>query len=327
MRTQQLLTRDTWPTLDRMTSGASKISAAIAYVTAEHLKLKRNDILVCDASDESIKGGRTDAKLLARLVKTKVKVFSIKGVHVKMGVFEKYAFIGSANMSAKAGQRSLEATLLTTDTQVRSMVSAHIAQLMQLGIPVDSAFIKRIGKLPVSRRLGPEPEYDGPEQEQASRPAQAWWLSSVPLGMRALKALKDRMPLVAEEAISQLSTDADESVRDVAAEWARDPDTIELVVYPGKHRIPRALQRGDSIIFCHRKEQGNCRVAAPVTFLATVVVGDRQHVIYLPSPRTVTRKWSTVEPRLKKLGSSIKPTSERVLRGMEENICDYLAAR
>jgi hypothetical protein len=325
MRTQQLLSRDTWPTLTLMTTEAGEISAAIAYVTANLLKLKRDDILVCDASDESIKGGRTDAKLLARLVKAKVKVLSIKGVHVKMGVFDKYAFIGSANMSARAGERSLEATLLTTDTQVRSMVSAHIAQLVRMAVLVDTAFIERIVNLPVSRRRGPEPEYDGPKQEDPGRPVQAWWLSSAPLGSRGLRALENRMPIVTEQAISQLGTDSDDSVRRAATQWARDPDAIKLVVYPAKNRIPRALQRGDSIIFCHRHEPGNYMVAAPVTFLATVIAGDHQHVIYLPSPKTVTKKWSTVEPRLRKLGSSTKPTSNRVLRGLEEHICDYLA--
>lgn len=324
MQTSQLLTADTWPKLSQLTADCGKITAAIAYVTAEHLRLKKDDVLVCDASDKAIRAGMTDAGTLANLVRAKVKVYSIKGLHVKMGSFDQQVFIGSANMSANAGTSSLEATLLTTDFQVRSMVNAHIAQLLAIAEPVDARFVKRIKQLPVSPRAGPWPEYEGHPLETSRRAAQVWWLSSSAIGPRALKSLQERQPQVARGAASRLRNDVDEAVRQAAEDWVQDPESIELVVYRPSHRIPHALQRGDVLVFCHKKPSGEFTVASPVTFLTTEIVDGHQHVIYLSGANARTKNWATVESKLVKLGSSIRPTSDRVLRGPELSILDFL---
>ena len=325
MPTQHLLTVDIWPTLARMTADSGTIRAAIAYVTAEHLQLKKNDILVCDASDKSIRGGLTDADTLANFVEAQVKVFSIKGLHVKMGTFERYAFIGSANMSANAGTRTLEATLLTSDVQVRNMVAAHIEQLVENATRVDACFIERIRRLPVSPRTSPWPEYDGPPQVASARPSQVWWLSSSPLGSRSARALHERLPRVARGAVSELRNDASEEVRQATEEWDCDPGALELMVYPASHKIPQALQRGDTIIFCNKGPSGEFKVSPPATFLTTQTVDNHQHVVYLSDTNATTRKWATVGSKLEKLGSTIKPTSNRTLRGPELDIQDFLA--
>ena len=57
----RIISGDIWKQVNSKIKNANKIEAAIAYVTSNNLKLKRDDILICDASIRAISNGETKA--------------------------------------------------------------------------------------------------------------------------------------------------------------------------------------------------------------------------------------------------------------------------
>src|SRR5260221_14300136 len=98
-----LLSDDLWRKLSAQSAGHQRIRAAIAYVTAQHLDFRKGDLLICDASDDAIKGGLTSASLLRSFVGKGAEVYSYDGLHSKVAVIDEQALIGSANLSENAG--------------------------------------------------------------------------------------------------------------------------------------------------------------------------------------------------------------------------------
>jgi hypothetical protein len=73
--------------------------AAIAYMTKRLLDLRSGDALVCDASVNSVKAGRTDPRVLLEYVQKGVRVWDYPGLHAKAIVRGRVAIVGSANSS------------------------------------------------------------------------------------------------------------------------------------------------------------------------------------------------------------------------------------
>ena len=96
----KIFTNSSWSKISSyFTEGAPKF-AAIAYVSkGTPLKFGNGDILICDASESSIKSGNTDAGILLNFKKNGAQIFSCENLHAKIVVCGKYAVIGSSNLS------------------------------------------------------------------------------------------------------------------------------------------------------------------------------------------------------------------------------------
>ena len=90
---------------------ASKpVMAAVAYVSdVESFPLGVGDTVVCDASKHAAAAGSTRKEALLALLKAKVKVWSVQGLHAKVVVTGEQAFVGSANWSANSDGKLKEA--------------------------------------------------------------------------------------------------------------------------------------------------------------------------------------------------------------------------
>jgi hypothetical protein len=323
----QLLSQDTWTVLAERSKRRGELRAAIAYVTAPHLRFAEGDLLICDASDKAIKGGMTAAKILESFVRAKAEIYSIEGMHAKLATFNRYTFIGSANMSSRAGSRTDEASLLTDNVQVRSLALAYIDDLLQdkTLAKVDMDFIERIKKIPVAKRpvLPEKPPVRRPAMKSA-REARVWWLATRPLSPRVANEVIEAMPKVAQSAAKVLTKSEDRKLTALAKKWVRDPESIETVVYPKNTKFLKNLQRGDVLIFCHSSRSGRAGVSQPATFLLTQVVEGRSHLIFLPSKDSSTKAWSAVEKQFARLGSSVKRNSTRQLKGAELEVLNYI---
>src|SRR5690349_14371375 len=74
--------------------------AAVAYFTSEgNVEFNKDDVLIVDASDNTIAAGGTSAKLLKSLLQRGVRLYSVPGLHAKVYLFDQTAVIGSANLS------------------------------------------------------------------------------------------------------------------------------------------------------------------------------------------------------------------------------------
>jgi len=85
----------------------------VAYVTdAKLLPLRKGDLLVTDASDPSIAGGRTSAETLLHYFNKGVQLFSLSALHAKILVLDDWAVVVSANASQQSASVYIEAALV-----------------------------------------------------------------------------------------------------------------------------------------------------------------------------------------------------------------------
>src|SRR4051794_4313038 len=98
-----LLSDNLWHKLSAQSAEHQRIRAAIAYVTAPYLDFRQGDLLVCDASDDAIKGGMTSASQLRSFVGNGAKVFSYSGLHSKVAVIDEQALRGRLEIGLRAG--------------------------------------------------------------------------------------------------------------------------------------------------------------------------------------------------------------------------------
>lgn len=104
---------------------------AVAYVAkggGDVLKLKKGSRLVVDASPV-VRAGLTHPDTLASLVRRGVRVFSYSGLHAKVFVFGRQAFVGSANVSASSRLRLQEAALACANPNVVAAARAFVRLL------------------------------------------------------------------------------------------------------------------------------------------------------------------------------------------------------
>lgn len=139
-----------WSEIRKLRRPRGAVSAAIAYVTSDaYLKLRRGDVLVCDASDSAIASGQTSTDVLRAAFARGAKVFSSPGLHAKALVLGRVAVVGSANMSESSASTLDEAAMITDDARAVAGVRALVERLSQGADRVDARFLARIAKIKV----------------------------------------------------------------------------------------------------------------------------------------------------------------------------------
>jgi hypothetical protein len=148
----------------------------VAYVsTDEHLKFKRDDVLICDASDRAIRTRETSARVLQSLFRKGVEVRSRPDLHAKVAVFGPHALVGSCNLSATSAEDLTELALLTDRKQVVAQATAFIHGLREASEEIDDDFLRRILKI----KLLPAPRRRRKRRNHATRFGNKVWLVSV----------------------------------------------------------------------------------------------------------------------------------------------------
>ncbi|MFN7138585.1 MAG: phospholipase D family protein [Limisphaerales bacterium] len=146
---QKFLLDDIWPTIKALSGSAKRVQAAIAYFSSTgHIKFRKGDMLVVDASEGAITAGQTSARLLWDIHK-KVQLYSLENLHAKLVIVDDTAVIGSANASASSINSLYEAALMTDSPSIVSQARSYLHQLAKLGQPLDEAALKRLLKIKV----------------------------------------------------------------------------------------------------------------------------------------------------------------------------------
>ena len=95
------------------------VEAAVAYVgdvAADLLRLKDGDLVVVNGSRNALANGATSAQVLRDWYERGVGVFAHEGLHAKVFVVGRTAYVGLANLSRRAGlPEAAEAALETTE--------------------------------------------------------------------------------------------------------------------------------------------------------------------------------------------------------------------
>lgn len=123
----KVLSNDLWAVIAIKSKKVVTRRAAIAYVgNFPPITFKNGDVLVVDASDESIKTGRTSAKTLSAFHKAGVELWSRAKLHAKVMLLDDWAVIGSANASQQSKTTYTEAAIITDRPDVASQVEQFI---------------------------------------------------------------------------------------------------------------------------------------------------------------------------------------------------------
>jgi hypothetical protein len=145
-----------WRRIGSVSIRAKAKRGAIAYVTTDlPLRFQQNDVLVADCSDAAIASGETSAKVLDKLHKRGVLLYSYGHLHSKVVVLDGTVFVSSANLSESSKNTLLEAGLETDNPTAVAQAIAFIEALAEQSEPVDAKFISRIEKIPVKKHWHP----------------------------------------------------------------------------------------------------------------------------------------------------------------------------
>lgn len=229
---QHLLCDDLWQRLKQLGRTAWRRIAAVAFFSNSNLvRFRKGDMLIVDATDDCIKSSATTVKALAAAVRRGASVFSLPNLHAKVFVFDRVSVIGSANISTNSSSL-VEAALVTDDPATVSQAKALLESLKGMATPVNGAFLKRIGKLPVRRRAAGELRRR--KKPKVGRLGKRTWL----VGVRELK--EDAFPKEKERA------DAGEKV--ARKEITGQRSDVSWVRWTGRSQFGRKAAKGDSVI-------------------------------------------------------------------------------
>lgn len=163
----QVLTVDIWNQVAEKANG-HRMVVAVAFVTdLGKLKMKRGDVLICDASDKNVSAGAVDRDLLAKLHRKGVIIIHHANLHAKCARFgrgKRYTLVGSSNLSQNSSETLEEVAVITDDHGVGDKVDVRLGEWIDGGVEVDKRFLKRIMRLPRVKRFG------GNRRKPAKRP-------------------------------------------------------------------------------------------------------------------------------------------------------------
>ncbi len=296
-----LLSDDLWQELSKHSAGHHRLRAAIAYVTAGHLDFRKGDLLVCDASDQAIRGGLTSAWVLRSFVAQGAEVYSYDGLHSKVAVIDDKALIGSANLSENACVTTCEAVLLTDDPQIAALIQGFVEKVKREADEVDEVFLKRIESLAVIRAGGWGRKSKKKIEIGESR---VWFISTVPLSEKVVKA--------EEEFVEAGSKEAEKHLKDGNNE-------VESIRWVGKSRFRSQAKPGDLIVQVFTERRGKRKY---IEVYRPAPIRHRQDEgkwtrFYVEVPKEqVCHKWKDIHADFKSLGViNITPNSTRELTG------------
>lgn len=229
----KVFTTSTWSKMLQYLPQKSPKLAAVAYVSKGcPISFGRDDLLICDASEPTIKNGNTDPRTLMRLWKDGAKIYSCDSLHCKMLICDKYAIIGSSNLSKSSEDALLEASLITDNSRIRAQIVGLIHNLKSVSKELDEKSIAKLINLPVS----PRPRPPKPRRPQVEEPGQSHWAARV----SPIDVAKEEEPFV-------------ESGKQEARRFAESEESdIDWIKFTGKSEFRRTGKPGDIVLVFFR---------------------------------------------------------------------------
>jgi len=297
-----ILTGDIWKQVGPRAKVAKRLLVAVAYVSTDgNLKFKRNDVLICDASERAIKTGETSARLLRSLSRKGVEIRSRPDLHAKVAVLGRYALVGSCNLSAASAEDLTELALLTDRKQLVAQATAFVHALRESSEEIDPDFLRRILKIKVrpARRRGPK------RTGQAKRFGNKVWLVSV------RELAYDRFPR--EQAF------VEKAEKKANALVADKDSTVSWIRWTSKARFRSTARPGDIVVqICESLSGKRITVFAPCPIVFRQDVAHWTRFYVAESEDCQNLSWERFRKKAKKHGlTRISKDSVRELNPRE----------
>jgi len=148
---QELVSEGLWKRVAQMSKDAGRQCVAVAYYSSDrHLKMRKGDVLVVDATDQAVRAAQTSVAVLRRALRRGARVFSVAHLHAKVFIFDHQVVIGSCNASSHSATQLVEAAIVTKDAFTLGAAHDLIRILQDVATPVDDRFLDRASNLKVT---------------------------------------------------------------------------------------------------------------------------------------------------------------------------------
>ncbi|MFT5028526.1 MAG: hypothetical protein ACI9VS_000951 [Candidatus Binatia bacterium] len=311
---QEVLCHNIWKRVGSLARKARRRKAAIAYVTKDLIGFRRNDMLVVDASENAVKSGETDARLLRDLLKRGVQIFSCDSLHAKLLWFDQKALVGSGNLSRSSEQTLVEAGVLNDHPGTAASVESLIEQLIQQSPKLEARDISRLCRIEVLRRgRGRLSSSNQGKKPSVAELGNRVWLISV------RELLRD--PSESDQ------TQIDEAVEELRSSGNTAGSEVGWIRWSGGSRFVRECREGDLVIRIWRsnkaKQPGRVCPATPVLLKQRAGRGMRFFVSEsIASPKHLA--WGQFKRLLRECGFAPKVGSHTA-RELDQDLADPLA--
>lgn len=263
---------------------------AVAYVgqrSGHLLRLKSGSRLVVDATEEAVREGKTDPKVLRLLKRRGVRVYSRRGLHAKVFVIGRAAFVGSTNLSRHSATKLIEALVEVREPYTVAALRAFVDSMCLVAL-TDRALEDLV-------RI-----YRPPKSSAAAARKRRRILAETNNIVPALKIVQLR-PLDMTEKQERESV-AGEAVARRSTLHAR---TMDLEYFQTNRRLGRSLQRGQWVLQVVTNDDGRSLVHEPARIVHKRRFIERGQVQY----------WIYCDERPNARGRSAKKIIRRYGRG------------
>jgi hypothetical protein len=261
---RKLVTGDVWSQVNRLLRGRALRVACIAYVTSTKLKLRKGDVLICDASRYAVKFGETSARTLQFYFKKGVQIYSNSSLHSKLLISDTILVVGSSNLSRSSAERLIETAVITDDKSLNSQAKAFIHNLTKESMPITGRTIRELLKIKVLKRHLPTKMKSATRTKEFG--SKYWFVPVVPIGERAEAKIKDKV----EQATKRISNR--EKI---------DPDDISFIQWPSNSVIGKQSKEGDQLVIkWSNKANTRTEVYPPTTILEKEMNGSSVIMYY-----------------------------------------------
>ncbi len=235
--TTRLLTGEgmIWPRITKAAQNAARADVAVAYFGkggATRLPLRAGSRIIVDASDAAVKAGVTCPAELLKYPKG-VQIYSRPGLHAKVFVFGKRAFIGSANNSASSSNLLAEAVVVTSDRDLVADARIFVRE-SATGVRLGPEELRRLDK------LYKEPRFTPGTGSQRKR-NRAVWISELDLGdvPRGYETVEDQEQEAAESIRRHDETThrIDVSWNSVRPKWHKGDVIVQVFDVAGRSMV------------------------------------------------------------------------------------------
>jgi len=114
-----------WLEIQKLAGKSQKVVAAVAYVGKKAHNLlpwTKGSVVIADLSEGTVKSGSSSAKGALKLLKKDVEVWSLRGLHSKVFVFDRHtAVVGSMNLSESSSSSLEEAGVVIEGPEVETI--------------------------------------------------------------------------------------------------------------------------------------------------------------------------------------------------------------
>jgi hypothetical protein len=165
-----LSNRELWTEIRKQANSSKVVTIVTGYLGTKPqalLKWPRNGVVVADISADTVKYGICSAKGALALSKKGISVLQLKNLHAKIYLFDRTAIVGSANLSEESSDRRVEAGVLLSGKEVKT-VRTEVRRIKRSATLLDADILTAWAKHePKRKRVATRPV--GPSTDEPER--------------------------------------------------------------------------------------------------------------------------------------------------------------